>query len=46
MQVTQWVNTHWDFLILTFLPISLLLLSRNKLIVILATSIGFLMMKE
>ncbi len=42
-QVTQWVNTHWGHPdSLTFLPISLLLLSRNKMVVILATSIGFL----
>ena len=42
-QVTQWVNTHWGHPdSLTFLPISLLLLSRQPVLIIIATSIGCL----
>ena len=40
-QLTQWVNTHWGHPdSLTFLPISLLMISRQPLIIIIATSIG------
>ena len=39
--LTQWVNTHWGHPdSLTFLPISLLMISRQPLLIIIATSIG------
>lgn len=42
-QLTQWVNTHWGHPdSLTFLPISLLLISRQPILIITATIIGFL----
>ena len=40
-QLTQWVNTHWGHPdSLTFLPISLLMISRQPILIIIATSIG------
>ena len=39
--LTQWVNTHWGHPdSLTFLPISLLMISRQPILIIIATSIG------
>ncbi len=41
--LTQWVNTHWGHPdSLTFLPISLLMMSRRPILTIVAASIGFL----
>ena len=40
-QLTQWVNTHWGHPdSLTFLPISLLMISKQPILIIIATSIG------
>ena len=42
-QLTQWVNTHWGHPdSLTFLPISLLLISRQPILIIITTAIGCL----
>ena len=39
--LTQWVNTHWGHPdSLTFLPISLLMISRHPILLIIATAIG------
>ncbi len=41
--LTQWVNTHWGHPdSLTFLPISLLMISRHPILIIIGTSIGCL----
>ncbi len=41
--LTQWVNTHWGHPdSLTFLPISLLLISRQPILIIITTAIGCL----
>ena len=42
-QVTQWVNTHWGHPdSLSFLPISLLMISRQPILIVVANLIGFL----